>query len=286
MMYRRAAVVYNPAAGAKRGARVREAVEAVGRWAANVEVLETRGPGSATELARKACQAGADLVLACGGDGTVNEVVNGVAPGPTAVGVLPAGTANALAVEVGLPRDPVRAAQRLGEMEARRVALGRLRVAGAPPRYFVLACGAGLDARVLYETRASLKKRLGIAAYWVAGLSLLGRELEVVNVEVKGRRRECTMALFTRTGALGGGLRVCRRSHLLDVEMEALLFPSRSTVRYMLYMMAAQARRLEWCRDVERATVTSAQMDGERVWRRTGRTRGGCRRWSRSRRTR
>jgi len=262
MEYRRVAVVYNPAAGKRRVARVKEAIEVVRRWVRGVEVLETRGPGGAVERAREACRAGVDLVLACGGDGTLHEVINGVAPGETAVGVLPAGTANVVALDMGLPRDPVRAAEQIPDLVARRVALGRLICRDAPPRYFALACGAGVDAELMYRTPAAAKKRLGMTAYWLAGFRMLGRRLEVLQASVDGRPRPCTLALVTRVREIGGGLRVARRSHLLDHEMEVALFPSRSTLRYVVYMTAALAGRLAWCTDVTMLRAARVELDG------------------------
>src|SRR6185503_1096944 len=129
-------VIYNPRAG--RGKAIAQAVQVLERWAGKVEVLETRGRGSATELARASK---ADLVLACGGDGTVNEVINGVATTNTVVGVLPAGTANVLAEFLRVPLNLLRAAKKVPDMTPRRVALGKVRCQGGEERYFVLMCG-------------------------------------------------------------------------------------------------------------------------------------------------
>ena len=75
-----------------------------------VEVSPTAGPGAASELAKEAARKGRDIVLVCGGDGTINEVINGLAGSQVSLGLLPGGTANILAREVGLPLNPVRAA--------------------------------------------------------------------------------------------------------------------------------------------------------------------------------
>lgn len=259
------AVIYNPGAGKGRREKVREVVEVVRKWG-QVEVLETTRRGSAVELAREAARAGVEVVLACGGDGTVNEVVNGVVGTQTAVGVLPAGTANVLAMELGIPLDPVRAAWRLPEMTARWVALGRVTCQGAEGRYFVLVCGAGVDAELMARTEALGKKRWRMAAYWLAGVGMLGKRLETLRVEGS----ECTLALACRVQRVGGGLRVARESHLLDETMELVLFPSRSTWRYAGYVAAAVVGRVRESRvrrRVEMEGEARVEVDGEVVGR-------------------
>jgi len=257
-------VIYNPRAG--RGRAIARAVEVLQRWAGKVEVLETRGRGSATELARTAR---ADLVLACGGDGTVNEVINGVAGSEKVVGVLPAGTANVLAAELGIPLDPVRAAEKLPEMTARRVGLGRVRcqgLEGIEERYFAVVCGAGLDAELMAGAEEVGKKRWGMLAYWLAGLRLLGRRWELVRVD----GRECTVALACRVPRIGGGLRVARESHLRDEDMEVVLYPSRSAWRYVGYVLESVVGRTQPVLVTRRVEMTGegrVQADGEVVGR-------------------
>ncbi len=218
---------------------MREAAEAVRSWAAATEVLETQGKGSATELARQAACRGVEVVLACGGDGTVNEVINGLAGSRTALGVLPAGTGNALALELSLPRDPVQAAAAAPRLAARRVALGRVWCEGAAGRYFALVCGAGVDADLMAGAEKLGKQRWGMLAYWLTAASMLGRRLDPVQVTAEGRTWECTLALATRVRRIGGGLRITRRSHLLDDTLEMVTFPSRWAWHYAGYAVEA-----------------------------------------------
>src|SRR5712692_5548080 len=126
MTFHKAVLIYNPAAGwgLRRQGRFRQVVEALRKQAGIVETQATVGPGSATDLAREAGGNGADLVLALGGDGTIHEVVNGLANTAAPLAVLPAGTANVLALELGLGTDPVRAAKSLASLEPRRISLG------------------------------------------------------------------------------------------------------------------------------------------------------------------
>ncbi len=268
MTYRRAILIYNPAAGRRLGRRLRiePVLAALGRGVETVEAAPTTGPGVATELGRRAGLEGFDLVAVCGGDGTVNEVANGLVGGSVPLAVLPAGTANVLALELGLARDPERAAAAVPHLEPLSVSLGRLRPAGAPERYFLLMAGAGLDASIVRHLDLRLKSRLGILSYWWAGAGELGRPRRPFQVTFDGRRLESTFALAALSSYYGGGLRLARRAHLLSGRLELVLFHSRSTTRYLVYLAAAACGRLEQLPDVTfsaagRLTMTNQGLD-------------------------
>ena len=129
----------------------------------------------AGELACKAVEAGCDLILAAGGDGTINEAVNGIAGSKVPFGILPAGTANVLANEIGFANRPDHAAKQLLDATPVRIALGLLERPDQPRRYFVLMAGVGLDARIVYELDLDLKGKLGKLAYWHGGFRQFGR---------------------------------------------------------------------------------------------------------------
>ncbi len=265
MFYRRAVLIYNPAAGRRRDRRrleINRALQALATHAESVEAWPTEEPHAATRLARQASESGADLVLACGGDGTVNEIVNGLAGSPVTLGVLPAGTANVLAVETGLPLDPVEAARRLPELEPHRISLGRVCCAGAPPggRYFLLMAGAGVDAHIVYTLDPGWKARLGIVAYFLAGVAEVGRRKPVFTVETGEARYECTFALAANCAEYGGRLRIASGAHLLDTPLEVVLFHSRSRFRYLVYLGAALAGRLPRLADVTVVKATSLRL--------------------------
>jgi YegS/Rv2252/BmrU family lipid kinase len=173
-MTKRALAIFNPVArGAPPIERVREAIGALGGW--ETELRSTEAPGHAIELAREAAARGLDAVVACGGDGTVNEVANGLAGSPTALAVVRGGTANVWAKEARLPKDPAAAVRLLAEGELRTIDLGRASAAGgsasgAGDRYFLLMAGVGFDAMIVHRTSGALKRRLGAAAYLLQGL--------------------------------------------------------------------------------------------------------------------
>ncbi len=146
-----------------------------------VNSVETVAAGHATDLARQAAEDGCDVAVAVGGDGTINEVCNGLVGSKTALGVLPAGTANVYAADVSIPiwwplnPDAVyKAAEVLVKGQRRRIDLGRVRLADGTTRYFLMWCGIGLDAAITQARRdrsqGTGKRSLGYLSWVISGL--------------------------------------------------------------------------------------------------------------------
>src|SRR5437762_9233323 len=139
------------------------------------ELAETTGPGHATEIAQRAASEGRGLVIACGGDGTLNEVINGLAAHQNGhrvpLALLPGGTANILAKELDLPWDILSAAEKLVRGMVKEIALGLATPLDQPAKkkYFLSVGGAGPDGMIVYSLDLDLKARLGILAYWWQG---------------------------------------------------------------------------------------------------------------------
>ena len=174
----KACLILNPAAGARDGHRqLDKAVEHLHTRGWEVDSLNTAEKGDAIHLARQAADAGCDVVVAVGGDGTVNEVVNGLVGSPTALAVIPVGTANVYAADVGIPLwSPLRpnavrdAAEIIHAGQRRQIDLGLARTADGRQRYFLMWCGVGLDAAISQEIRTEDTRRLGMAAWVIAGV--------------------------------------------------------------------------------------------------------------------
>lgn len=182
-MTRRALFILNPAArGAPPIERLRAAIDGLDGWETSLEA--TAAAGQATELARNAAEGGLDAVVACGGDGTVNEVANGLAGSATALAVVRGGTANVWAKEAHLPRDPSAAVRLLSDGEQRTIDLGRASAVGGSTsgggdRYFLLMAGVGFDAAIVRQVSGALKRRLGAASYLLHGLRCVLRHRTV-----------------------------------------------------------------------------------------------------------
>ncbi len=206
--------------------------------------MSTSGPGTAGALAADSIRRGAGLILAAGGDGTVNEVAGGMAYSHVPLAVLPAGTANVFAREVRLKRNLVSAAAQISALRPHRLALGRLTSAGGRTRHFLLMAGAGLDARVLGRLDQGLKRRAGRAAYWLAGLSVLGSKLDEFEVRADRGSYKCTFALISRVANYGGDITIAAHAHLLQGQFEVVLFEGQNSTGYLRYLGGALVNRL------------------------------------------
>ena len=255
------------------------AVDVLKRQGHNVTVAPTTGPGTAGNIAREAIGRGTDLVLAAGGDGTVNEVVEGMVHSNVPLAVLPGGTANVLATEMKLGSRLERVAARLGDCRPRRISVGQLTCAGGVTRYFLLMAGVGLDAQIVGRVDPRLKARTGKFAYWVAGWGMLGRRLKQFDVayEVDGvsQHRRCSFGLLSKVRNYGGDFEIARSVRLFDDQFEMVLFQGDSTLRYVKYFTGLMLNRVENMKGVavvrtREATLAAAddqpvfvQIDGE-----------------------
>lgn len=157
-------IIHNPAAGsANRLSRMGRLVQQLTLQGHVVMVFGTRHPGDATDLTRQAVEEGCDVVVAVGGDGTLNEVMQGLVGSKVALASYPAGTTNVWCREIKMPLNPRRAATVISTGQRRMVDVGQ-----ANDQYFLLMTGIGLDAEVVQKVDLDLKKRLGKLAYLFA----------------------------------------------------------------------------------------------------------------------
>ena len=184
-------VIFNPAARGEKAKRFRRQLDAIGSQCA---FKATAAPGDARRLAAEAVNDGFDLIVAAGGDGTVNEVLNGISVAPDGfdrarLGVLPLGTVNVFARELKIPLQVERAwevVQRGREMKMDLPCVESFADGVCQKQYFVQLAGAGLDARAIELLDWRHKKKVGPLAYVIAGLKAL-REKKAENHGSRGR---------------------------------------------------------------------------------------------------
>jgi diacylglycerol kinase (ATP) len=176
---RKAALLYNPLSGRRKKHRAQdvEAAAAVLRTAGlEVDVAATRAASDAGAQVRMAIREGFDTIIACGGDGTVHDVLQGLAGRDAALGIIPLGTANAMAHDLRLPLSPAAAAKSLLSAVPKKVAVGRIdyRDFNNLPafRHFTVAAGVGVDAHLFYKLNRLIKDRMGMTAYYTKALHL------------------------------------------------------------------------------------------------------------------
>jgi YegS/Rv2252/BmrU family lipid kinase len=254
-----ATIIYNPISGGRPAARanqIREALAALEDQGIAATAMPTTAPGSAANQARAVAQSG-QLVVVCGGDGTINEVINGLVPGDATLAVLPAGTANIFAKEVGLPRNPVRAAKELGSWQAKRIAVGLAagckKGGGKVSRYFLCVAGMGFDAQVVHDLDPDSKEAWGVAAYVAEGLRQAFRyAFPPFNCRLNGREISATFATVQRTERYAGWLHMAPGASLEVPEFQLCAFKSRHRLKYFLYSPALILRQHLRFRSVER----------------------------------
>jgi diacylglycerol kinase (ATP) len=241
-----ALLIHNPNAGNGGNGRRRLLDEARRIFSDNgieVDLAETSGPGHATEIAQQATRDGRQLVIACGGDGTLNEVVNGLAAlsdgHRVPLALLPGGTANILAKELDLPWDIPRAARRLAHGEVREIALGLATPLEQPDRkrYFLSVSGAGPDGMIVYSVDLGLKARVGILAYWWQGArEVLRYTFPRFRVRAGDTQLEATLVIVGRTKNYGGPFKITDQADLFEDQFEVMALTTQSGLRYLSYL--------------------------------------------------
>ncbi|NLE76633.1 MAG: diacylglycerol kinase family lipid kinase [Chloroflexi bacterium] len=261
----RAQLIYNPAAGQIQVRRdLEQAVAYLEEHGWQVSWRETHGPSDGTTYAREAVASGCQVAIAVGGDGTVGEVADGLVGSQTALGVLPAGTSNVWAKEMGIPsasyllHPQVRASLGFGApwllpaaellVHGRRA---RVDVGRVNQRHFLMWAGVGLDARITEEVEQhpEVKRQLGRLAFIMAAL-YIGRDYRGVRAHVRVGKawltRRIIMAVVSNIQLYGGVVRISPLAQLDDGLLDACIFQGQglvSTVRHLASVFAQQHLR-------------------------------------------
>lgn len=268
-------LIVNPYSGA-RGTRWKnmDLPRSVQGWFPEGTLHLTQGEGDATVAARRAAEEGYEMVVAVGGDGTINEVVNGLVGSEVQLAILPAGTENVLAKERHIPMALEKAAQYVRETPPRRADVARI-----GERYFLCFCGIGLDALVVERVQPEAKARLGAMAYVMTAFDLIFKYQEQARTAVIRIDDQPPMKLgfwqmlVCNIQTYGGGLRPAPRASMHDGLLDLVIWP-RADLPGMIHQVVAtatgahlglaevkylQGRRLEISTD----PVSSVEIDGE-----------------------
>ena len=232
------------------------------------EVRFTTGPNDATRLAKEAAHIGHRDVIASGGDGTINEVLQGLIGSDTRLSIWPRGTANVVARELKLPRQLDRLADVIAAGKFQRVHVGCATPVGSPHgRYFLLMAGVGADATVVERVRPALKKRIGEGAYWYSGIETLVKwNPQSFVVEVEGRQYTATFAAIGKSPHYGGMLAVTPRVRMDQPEFEVCLVHSTERLRYLRHLSSVVFGGIpHGTKGVTFLKTTSLQISGDGV---------------------
>ncbi len=226
----RACVIFNPAAKGQKAERFRRCLDVI---AAEATLHQTTAPRDARRLATKAVAEGFDTIIAAGGDGTLNEVLNGIGDAPDGfarvrLGVLPLGTANVFARELRIPLQPEPAWAALRRDQEQRVDLAFVE-SGEPGRqqrtYFAQLAGAGLDSRAIELVNWPLKKKIGPLAYVFAGLRAMNGKHSKIVVSDGIRTLTGQLVLVGNGRLYGGKFQVFPGADLADGKLDVCVFP-------------------------------------------------------------
>jgi diacylglycerol kinase (ATP) len=237
---RRLLVIFNPTAGRRKRRRLQRWLMALEAMGAPVTLSETNGPRHAEALARAADPARFDAVVVAGGDGTINEAVNGLARSPLPLAVFPLGTANVLAAEISLPRGITSLARLAAFAPASPVWPGEALAEGASTgRRFLVMAGVGFDADVVAALNLALKRRTGKLAYVV---SILGRLRDyrpaAYRAELDGAALEAASLVAAKSHFYGGRFVLAPEAQLDDPFFQVAVFRSAGRVAAVGYMTA------------------------------------------------
>lgn len=259
-------IIYNPMSGrpGRRAENVRAMQRLLDAREINSEAQATSAPGDATRLASEAVAANVDLVIAYGGDGTVNETIQGMAGSHIPLAIWPGGTSNVVAKDLRLPFDNQRLAEVFAAGRTNRIALGKAlsgnaeteRRADVPTRtqesgfssstaarltetlapsprprvavsrYFLMMAGIGLDASIARGANRRLKRSTGEFAYWVSGIKHLATwKPDIFSLEIDGRVFESAFTLIGNGKGYGGGMMMTPNALLEEPEFEIYILP-------------------------------------------------------------
>lgn len=237
---RRPLIIFNPAAGARRRSRLEAVISELGRLGAAVALKETSSPGHATRIANAASEADCDVVVAAGGDGTINEVANGLAGRGLPLAIIPLGTANVLAAEIGLPSSASELARSILDGSAITLHPGM-----ANGRQFLMMAGIGFDAEVVAAVSPRQKRMLGKAAYVLQSLALLLRyRYPEFQVTVDGRTMTAKSVIITK-GRFYAGRHLCAPDACLtEPTFEVCIFRQGGALAVLRYGAALLFDRL------------------------------------------
>jgi len=257
---RKAMLLYNPLSGRRRGRRladVESALSVLRSAGVEASAAATRAGSDATGQTKQAIAEGCDTVFACGGDGTIQDVLQGLVGSNAALAIIPLGTANCLAHDLRLPLSPSGAAGAALTAKPCRIAVGKIEfqdfAGNRSQRYFTVTVGIGVDAHLFYNLDPMIKRRFGMAAYCAKATRLwLTHKMENFSVEFEDckdvacnvsvprqtRHAEVSQLLAVRIRNFGGILRELGPGASLERnDLRFVLFHTRSRLAYLRYVL-------------------------------------------------
>ena len=236
----RVALVFNPTSGRGRPKRdlLPRVVESMARFGMVTEPHATERPGHATELARAAVRSGCERVVAWGGDGTLNEVAQGLVGSSVPLGVFPGGTVNVFARETGIPLKLEPAIETLATGRARLIPVG---IAGE--QVVLLMAGLGIDGEVVYRLKAGFKDALGALVFWLDGFKMLASyPMLPLRIRFDGKEIVGTGVVAGKLARYGPRYFVTPDAKLWEPKLDVIVFQGNNRRAYLRYLFGVLTR--------------------------------------------
>jgi diacylglycerol kinase (ATP) len=228
-------IVFNPVAGRRRAHLLWRVLDVLVANGVRLDLAETHRQGHASILAREAAMRGERMVVAAGGDGTIAEVANGLMGSNTNLGVIPLGTANVLAHELGLPFSPSSVAAALAFGRTKQLWPGQA-VTGDESRLFVQMLGVGFDASVVHHVPFPLKKALGKGAYVMQSVRELARyKFPTIRLRIDAEETETASVIVSKGRLYGGRFRLAHDADPSEPGFSVVLFDRAGPLATAMY---------------------------------------------------
>lgn len=258
-MRKRIEIIVNPAAGGHRNGLFGDVMRLLAEAGAAVRCHHTTHAGHATALAASLAGEGADVIVAAGGDGTINEVAKGLhgtgLPSSPIMGVLPLGTANVLAIEMGQRLKPADIADTLLRGEARLINTGR-----ANGDLFLLMVGIGFDGEVVGNIQPDMKRKLGKLVFVWEGLKAWFRgPAAQLSVSIDGAAHDASWVIVTNARHYAGPFVITRETDVLQPGLDVVLLQSPSRLAFALFFLGLGlgcVHAMPWVRRLPAVAVT------------------------------
>jgi YegS/Rv2252/BmrU family lipid kinase len=273
----KATIIYNPVSGRSlfRERKVWKMIRLLGERGVVADAAATYGPETGASLAREAVGSGSEVIICHGGDGTLNEVLQGIAGSSAKLAVWAGGTANVAAAELNMPHGLNRVADVIARGKTMQVSVGIAENA-VRSRYFLMFAGIGLDASICRGVVPRLKRLTGQIAFWVSGIKHLVAWRETrFSIAVNGQRYESGFSLIANGKGYGGGIRMAPGARLDEDQFQVFMMPAGAGrsgyLRALINIVAGRTDRtggrLVAARSVvaESSAETWVQVDGELI---------------------
>lgn len=259
--------IYNPIAKRASGRKILRASHFLKSKGYKVEILFTEQKGHAESLAREAIKESPSLVIAAGGDGTFNEVVNGIAGSEIPMAILPLGTTNVLAKELGVPETVEGAMEVALSGTPKTVSLGKIYVtrhSSLFTRYFLLMAGIGFDGEAVFRINETLKKISGKGAYIVSGFKTLSAfNPGKLILDMDGKTSSGYSAIISKAAKYGGNFKITPDARLTDPCLYICLFKGKGRLDILRYVTGIVAGKHLGFRDVEYVKAKNIDIKGD-----------------------